>query len=111
MDIKKLDETFSVCSQLRPEDMVLIAADGFGSIICNRPDGEEAGQPGFAEVAAFAEQQGLEAIHVPVPGLNITPHDLEEFRAAYDKLSKPVLAYCRSGGRSTALWAALSVTT
>lgn len=105
MDIRKLDENVSVSPQLRPEEITELATLGFRSVICNRPDGEEPGQPGFAEIEAAARQHGLEARFVPVISGALRPEDVAAFDEALRELPGPVLAYCRSGTRSAMLWA------
>lgn len=104
MKITPLTPQFSVSPQIRPEDVAGIAAAGYRSILCNRPDGEDAGQPPYATVEAAAREAGLEALHVPVVSGGITRGDVEEFRAAVADLPAPVLAYCRSGTRCAHLW-------
>lgn len=104
MKITPLTPEFSVSPQIRPEDVAEIAAAGYRSILCNRPDGEDAGQPVYALVEAAARAAGLEALHVPVVSGAITRGDVEDFRAAIADLPAPVLAYCRSGTRCANLW-------
>ncbi|WP_269843281.1 beta-lactamase hydrolase domain-containing protein, partial [Brevirhabdus pacifica] len=47
-----------VAPQIRPEQLPELKAEGIRAIICNRPDGEEAGQPTFAEIEQAAREQG-----------------------------------------------------
>ena len=103
MDIRRIDDTLSVTSQIAPEALPDIAAQGFRAIICNRPDGEGADQPPFAAIAAAAEAEGLTARYIPVVSGAMTAEDVSAFAAARQELPAPVLAYCRSGARSTAL--------
>ncbi len=105
MDIRKIDETISVMPQILPEDVAQLAALGFRSIISNRPDGEDAGQPGQAQIAAAAAAAGLEFRAIPVVPGGLTPELAAEFGAAMAALPGPVLAYCRSGTRSATIWA------
>jgi len=102
---KELTDALSVAEQISPSDMAELAAQGFRSIICNRPDGEGSDQPLFAEVAAAAAAAGLEARYIPVATGKVTDEDAAAFGAAVAELPKPILAYCRSGTRSTTLWA------
>lgn len=104
MKITQITPDFAVSPQIRPEDVPEIAAAGFRSILCNRPDHEDAGQPEFAAVEAAARAAGLEVLHVPVVSGAITPQNVEDFRAAVAELPAPVFAYCRSGGRCGNLW-------
>ncbi|RIA47167.1 sulfide:quinone oxidoreductase [Hephaestia caeni] len=97
---------FSVLPQIGPEDMPYVVAAGFRSIISNRPDGEEPGQPDAAILARRALEHGLAFEHLPVANPDIAPADARAMRAALDRLPKPVLAFCRTGARSTAMHAA-----
>jgi sulfide:quinone oxidoreductase len=104
MNIRTLTNDFSVSSQILPSDLPQLKAKGFLAIICNRPDHEEPGQPSFAEVAAAAAAVGIEARHVPVRPDAISANDVAAFGRAIKELPGPVLGYCRSGGRSAAMW-------
>ena len=104
MDLRKVTDTISVSPQLSPDDMKAVADAGFRSIVCNRPDGEEPGQPAEGGIAAAAREAGLEFRSIPVSRGLVRPGDLDRFRAALDEMPGPVLAYCRSGTRCTMLW-------
>ncbi|MCK9508967.1 MAG: TIGR01244 family sulfur transferase [Pigmentiphaga sp.] len=96
---------FAVAPQLGPQDMDAAAQAGFKSVICNRPDGEGGReQPLSAEMRAAAEQAGLKFVYMPVDGANIQADDVSQMGELLDTLPTPVLAYCRSGGRSTKLF-------
>lgn len=104
MDIKRISADISVSPQIRATDLAALKAQGFGAVICNRPDGETPDQPDFAEIAAAAKEAGLEARQIAVSG-GLFPQDaVAEFGAALSELPGPVLAYCRSGTRSATLW-------
>lgn len=102
---KKLTEEISVAAQISPSEVAGLAASGFKSIICNRPDGEAPDQPAFREIAEAAGAAGLEARYLPVTPGTVSGVDAAALGAALAELPKPVLAYCRSGMRSTLLWA------
>ena len=104
MRIVEITPDYSVSPQITATDVAAIKGFGFRSIMCNRPDGEEPGQPEVAEVRAEAERLGLGFAYVPVVSGQIDGQDVEDFRAAIDRLEGPVLAYCRSGGRCQNLW-------
>lgn len=106
METKKFDDGFSVCGQVRRSDFPLIHALGFQAIICNRPDDEEPDQPRFAEIETAAHLAGLQAAHLPVAMSGPTAEDVDRLRGAMRTLPKPILAYCRSGNRSEAVWRA-----
>jgi sulfide:quinone oxidoreductase len=67
MIIKAINAGLSVSPQVLPEDISAIAAAGFRSVMCNRPDGEAADQPAFAEIEAAARAAGLEAAYLAKP--------------------------------------------
>jgi sulfide:quinone oxidoreductase len=104
MEPKFIADDVAVGAQVCADDIAALKGQGFRSVICNRPDGESVDQPSFDEIAAAAKASGMEARHVPVqPGM-MTQADVEIFSAAMAELPRPVLAYCRSGARSSGLW-------
>ncbi len=104
MRIIQLDEHLAVAGQILPEHVADIAAAGFKVLINNRPDGDEAGQPAQAEIAAAAEAAGLEYHYMPVNAMNYPGPDLPAMKARFDDVERPVLAFCRTGTRCTNLW-------
>ncbi len=104
MSIQALSPTFAVAPQISPQDVQAIAAAGYKSIICNRPDNEGDGQPSFEAVAQAAAQAGLQARHLPVIPSDINEADGVAMAKLLSELPGPVLAYCRSGSRSSTLW-------
>ena len=91
--------------QILPEDVADLAKQGFKSIVSNRPDGESADQPDYAEIESEAKARGLEVRYLPIVAGRMTDDDVTAFRLALDELPGPVLAYCRSGTRCAAVWA------
>jgi sulfide:quinone oxidoreductase len=105
MTFKQLDDGIAVSPQLSLADVGRAAREGYRSIISNRPDGEEAGQPKAAAIQAEAERHGLAFAHVPIVSGKAGDADGDAMAHALATLPKPILAYCRSGARSTTLWA------
>jgi uncharacterized protein (TIGR01244 family) len=105
MDYRQIAENYSVAGQVTPEEIAAVKAAGFRSIICNRPDDEQPGQPSADSVKLAAEAAGLEFRYVPVVSGQMTADNVEDQAAALGELAGPVLAYCRSGARSTNLYA------
>ncbi len=105
MDIRPLDPALHVAPQIALEDVPALKAAGYATLISNRPDGEEPGQPDAAAVRAAAEAAGLTFVHIPVSMPALGPGEVEALRHALDTLPGPALAFCRSGTRSTVLWA------
>ena len=106
MNPTQLSETVSVYGQIRLEDIATLKASGFGTIICNRPDGEDFGQPTAAEIEAAATEAGMRFFFVPYNPSAPSPTMVEDFAKALDASEGKVLAYCRSGNRSAKLWQA-----
>ena len=104
MDMKKINGELTVSPQITPADVAEIAAAGFRSIICNRPDGEGADQPVFTEIEQAAKKLGLETSYLPVVSGKVTDEDAAKFGDEFARLPKPVFAYCRTGTRSATLW-------
>ena len=104
MEVKQISDEISVSPQIKPDDLKAIQEAGFKSIICNRPDDEEAGQINFPEIENAARAIGLDARYIPfLPG-KMTEDDVSQFAIAMRELPGPVFAYCKSGGRSAAIW-------
>lgn len=104
MDIRLIDENFAVTGQLSPEDIAGIVAQGFKTLICNRPDHESDGQPLYDTVLQAAAAAGLQTYFIPVAGGQITQENLDEMTAAVENAPTPILAYCRSGARCINLY-------
>lgn len=104
MDIRQLSPTHAVSPQIDPEDLPAIAAAGFTTIICNRPDMEVPPSHQALAMKAATQAAGLQFVEIPVThqGLN-----LEMVQAQKDAISAstgPSLAYCASGTRSSIVW-------
>ncbi|MEK8052585.1 TIGR01244 family sulfur transferase [Ideonella sp. DXS22W] len=106
LPIRPVTAQFAVAPQLTPEAMAEVAAAGFKSVVCNRPDFERGpDQPTAAAVQAAAEAAGLQFRHLPVAGGYQSPEEIAAFKALLAELPGPVLAFCRSGARSEKLYA------
>jgi uncharacterized protein (TIGR01244 family) len=105
--VQQLSADVSVAPQLEPAAMAWAAAAGFKSVINNRPDFEGGpDQPTSAVMEAAARAAGLDYVHLPVMPSVQTPEQIATFAALLADLPKPVLAFCRSGARSTKLYRA-----
>lgn len=101
--MRRLDDTtFVSVRQITVGDVDEAAALGIRLIVNNRPDGEEPGQPSSDEIEAAARAAGLDYRHIPISG-GFPPERVEAMAEALEQ--GPVLAFCRSGARSTFLWA------
>ena len=108
-NLRSIADGVCVAGQLTPEAMAEAAALGFKSVINNRPDFEfEPEQPTSAQVGAAAQAAGLQYRHLPVDGGYQSPEEIAAFAKLLAELPRPVLAFCRSGARSTRLYMASS---
>lgn len=105
MAFKLLDDGIAVSPQITLDDVAEAARQGYRSIVSNRPDGEEAGQLSAEAIRQEAARHGLGFAHVPIVSGKATEADAAAMARALDSLPGPVLAFCRSGMRSTTLWA------
>lgn len=105
MELKRINDHITVSGQILPEDVSALKAAGFTTIINNRPDGESPDQPASAEIEAAAKAAGLNYVAIPLGRDGVTPDMVEKTKAALEGSEGPVFAFCRSGTRSTTLWA------
>jgi uncharacterized protein (TIGR01244 family) len=110
MDIRKVTDNFAVSAQIVPEDVQTLADEGYTTIICNRPDDEEFGQPLFESVAAQAQVLGMNIHHLPITSGMLGPQHISQMAQLVESGGGKVFAYCRSGTRSIMLWAFQEVT-
>ena len=99
-----LDADTYVAGQLTPDDLPEIAQAGVTTIVNNRPDHEEPGQPTTEEIRAAAEAAGLAYRDIPISG-TISRDAIAAMAQALEAADGKLLAFCRSGTRSTYLWA------
>jgi sulfide:quinone oxidoreductase len=103
--VKTIEPGFSVAPQITPADVPVLAAAGIKTIVNNRPDNEAPGQPSGAAIEAAARAHGLEYVHLPVVSGKLEDKDAAALAKVLEASKGPVLAFCRSGSRTTALWA------
>lgn len=106
MSVYRLSETCAVAGQIQPTDVEAIAADGFTTIVCNRPDNEDFGQPAASDIEAECTTHGIAFHHIPIDRGGLTMQMVENFQQVVNESAGPVLAYCRSGQRSAVIWQA-----
>jgi uncharacterized protein (TIGR01244 family) len=107
LPLRQIAADVCVAPQLTPEAMAEAAALGFRSVVNNRPDFEHGlDQPTSAAIEAAARSAGLEYRYLPVDGGYQSPEEIAEFAQLLQELPRPLLAFCRSGARSTRLFMA-----
>lgn len=107
LPIRAVAPDVCVAPQLTPEAMAEVARQGFKSVINNRPDYEHGpDQPTHAAMAAAAQAAGLQYRFLPVDGDYQSPEEIAAFAQLLQNMPRPILAFCRSGARSTRLFMA-----
>lgn len=104
MDTRKITETYSVAPQISPEDMPALAEAGFTHVLCNRPDEEIPANLHADTMRTAAEAAGLIFVVNPVSNAGMTPDNITRQQEVIDTQGARILAYCRSGTRSTFVW-------
>ncbi|MFC0589976.1 TIGR01244 family sulfur transferase [Novosphingobium aquiterrae] len=102
---RALNDHFSVSPQITTDDVAAAAAQGFGLVINNRPEDESEDQTPGDAIAAAAQAAGMAYVAIPVTHAGFSEGQFKAMAAALASTDKPILAYCRSGTRSTLLWA------
>ena len=105
MELKRINDHVSVSGQIQPEDVKTLKDLGFTAIVNNRPDGEAPDQPTGAEIEAAAEAVGLVYHFIPLGREGVSPDLVNATKAVLEGSDGKVFCFCRSGTRSTTLWA------
>ncbi len=100
----KLSDRVLASPQIGPADVAAAAAQGVTLIVNNRPEGESEDQIPGAEIEAAAKAAGLGYVAIPVTHAGFSEGQVKAMAEALAASPGPVLAYCRSGTRSTLLW-------
>lgn len=105
LELKRINEHVTVSPQISLEDIPAIKAAGFVAIINNRPDGESPDQTPGAEIEKAAHDAGLAYHFIPLGREGVSAQMVEDTKSVLEGSTGPVFCYCRSGTRSTTLWA------
>lgn len=105
MEFNKVNDILTASSQITPEDVAVLAEKGFTTLIDNRPDEEITPDLQSDAMAEAAKAAGMNFVYLPVYPGQFTPDLIEETKQAFAEAEGPVFAYCRSGTRSTTVWA------
>jgi uncharacterized protein (TIGR01244 family) len=101
---RKLTDDVLVAPQISLEAVAEAKAQGVTLIINNRPEDESADQTPGPDIETVARAAGLDYIAIPVTHAGFAEWQVTAMADALDKSDGKVLAYCRSGTRSTLLW-------
>lgn len=102
---RQLTDRVMASPQITLDQVAEAAAAGVGLIVNNRPEDESDDQTPGAEIEAAARAAGMDYVAIPVTHAGFSESQVKAMAAALASTDKPVLAYCRSGTRSTLLWA------
>lgn len=102
---RTLTQEIMVAPQIGVDAVAEAKAQGVSLIINNRPEGESDDQVAGTEIEAAARAAGLDYVAIPVTHSGFSEPQVAAMVAAVKGAKGKVLAYCRSGTRSTLLWA------
>jgi uncharacterized protein (TIGR01244 family) len=105
MMFRNLTGDILVAPQISPEDLAEAAQQGVKLIVNNRPEDESEDQTPGAEIEAAARAAGMDYVAIPITHSGFSEPQVKAMAEALEGAQGPVLAYCRSGTRSTLLWA------
>jgi uncharacterized protein (TIGR01244 family) len=103
-DFRRLSDAVLASPQIAVEDIATAAGLGVALVINNRPEGETEDQTPGAAIESAARAAGMDYVAIPVTMATLSAEDVDAMQAALAGAAGPVLAYCRSGTRSTLLW-------
>lgn len=103
-DFRALGGGVLASPQIAVDDIAAASAEGVTLVINNRPEGESEDQTPGAEIEAAARSAGLDYVAIPVGGSGFGEAQVAAMAEALESAEGKVLAYCRSGTRSTLLW-------
>ncbi|WP_181707239.1 TIGR01244 family sulfur transferase [Chthonobacter rhizosphaerae] len=110
LPFRPLNDRVAVSPQIELSHVAAAAEAGYRTIVNNRPDGEAMDQPSSADVAEAAKAAGLAYVHLPFTGADASPDQVKALADILnDPAAGPVLAFCRSGTRSSVLYSAAAV--
>ena len=103
-DFRQLSDTVLASPQIGVADIAAAKALGVTLVINNRPEEEEPGQTPGAAIEAAARAEGMDYLAIPMTMASLSHADVAAMAQALASTPGKVLAYCRSGTRSTLLW-------
>lgn len=102
---RRLSDSVLASPQISLDDVDAAQEEGVTLIICNRPDNEDPDQPSSDSIRCAAAEKGINFLWIPITGGQFNEAQVSQMANALSAAEGKVLAYCRSGTRSTLLWA------
>lgn len=102
---RQITDTVFASPQIGTDAIAEAKALGIVRIVNNRPEGESEDQVPGEMIEAEARAAGIDYVAIPVGHGGFSQAQVTAMAEALDTAEGPVLAYCRSGTRSTLLWA------
>lgn len=93
----------TLSGQITPDDVAELARMGVKTVVNNRPDGEEAGQPTSAEIAEACQAHGIAYAHIAFAGGAMDMNHVQAFADFFNATERPLHIFCRTGNRSNNL--------
>lgn len=106
---RRLSPAMLVSPQIAPEDLEEAEAEGVKLVVNNRPDGEEPDAPQSDAIEAAARAKGMDYLYLPITHSGISSTQIDALGTALQSVDGATLGYCRSGTRSTMVWALAQV--
>ena len=103
-DFREVTASFWASPQISLADVAEACDRGVALIINNRPEGEAEDQVPGAAIEAAARAAGMDYVAIPVSHAGFSEEQVRAMAEGLANAPGPVLAYCRSGTRSTLLW-------
>ncbi len=104
-DFRRLSPTMLAAPQITVGDIEIAKTLGVTLIVNNRPEGESDDQTPGSEIEAAARAAGIDYLAIPVTHAGFSHPQVTALADALGESNGAVLGYCRSGTRSTLLWA------
>ena len=104
-DFRRLSDTMLASPQITVADVAAAKDAGVTLIVNNRPEGESDDQTPGTEIEAAARAAGIDYLEIPIGYSGFSHPQVAKLAEALAGAEGTVLGYCRSGTRSTLLWA------
>ncbi|MEO0062507.1 MAG: Beta-lactamase hydrolase-like protein [Pseudomonadota bacterium] len=103
-DFRQVTDSFWASPQIDVADLHEAARLGCTLVINNRPEGESDDQTDGSTIEQEARKLGMNYLAIPVTHAGFSEPQVDALVQALENNAGRVLAYCRSGTRSTLLW-------